>query len=35
MHKYARLSNDDKALIIDWATKIKDSLSAKIKRING
>jgi hypothetical protein len=29
MHKSARLSNDDKALIIDWATKTKDNLSAK------
>jgi hypothetical protein len=35
MHKSARLSNGDKALIIDWATKTKDSLSAKIRRMNG
>jgi hypothetical protein len=29
MHKSVRLSNDDKALIIDWTTKTKDNLSAK------
>ncbi len=31
MHKSARLSNNEKALIMDWATKTKDSLTSKIK----
>ena len=29
MHKDANLSKEEKALIIDWATKIKDSLTTK------
>lgn len=29
IHNDARLSKDNKALIIDWVTKIKDSLAAK------
>lgn len=29
IHNDARLGKDDKALILDWVTKIKDSLAAK------
>jgi hypothetical protein len=29
MHKNARLSKEDKALIVDWATKAKDSIAIR------
>ncbi|MBA2248810.1 MAG: heme-binding domain-containing protein [Chitinophagaceae bacterium] len=31
IHNTAKLSKENKALVIDWATKMKDSLSQKIK----
>src|SRR5215212_7294072 len=33
MHQETRLSNDDKALIIDWATRTKDSLRSTNKKM--